>query len=70
MYIQCVCLVSNSTQVNWPKLIPRPWATEGYNETVNKLRKDKVLGGLVARHERGMSTARFLSAEEGKKRIE
>ncbi|OBT62566.1 hypothetical protein VE03_07353 [Pseudogymnoascus sp. 23342-1-I1] len=56
--------------VNWPKLIPRPWATEGYNETVNKLRKDKVLGGLVARHERGMSTARFLSAEEGKKRIE
>ncbi|ELR05451.1 hypothetical protein VC83_03615 [Pseudogymnoascus destructans] len=56
--------------VNWPKLIPRPWATEGYNETLNKLRKDKVLGGLVARHERGMSTARFLSAEEGKKRIE
>lgn len=56
--------------VNWPKLNPRPWATEGYNDTVSKLRKDKVLGQLVARHERGLSTARFLSAEEGKKRIE
>jgi hypothetical protein len=34
------------------------------------LRKDKILAPLVARHERGLSTARFLSAEEGKKRIE
>lgn len=56
--------------MNWPKLIPRPWATEGFNETINKVRKDKVVGPLVARHERGLSTARFLSAEEGKKRIE
>ena len=57
-------------QVNWPKLIPRPWAIEGYNEAIGKVRKDKVVGTLVARHERGLSTARFLSAEEGKKRIE
>jgi hypothetical protein len=51
-------------------LIPRPWATEAFNETINKVRKDKVVGPLVARHERGLSTARFLNAEEGKKRIE
>jgi hypothetical protein len=56
--------------VNWPKLIPRPWATEGYNEAINKARMDKVVGPMVARHERGLSTARFLNAEEGKKRIE
>ena len=51
-------------------MVPRPWATEGYNEAIGKVRKDKVVGPLVARHERGLSTARFLSAEEGKKRIE
>ncbi|KAK4442475.1 phosphoinositide phosphatase SAC1 [Podospora aff. communis PSN243] len=56
--------------VNWPKLSPRPWATEGYRETIGKVRKDKILGPLVARHERGLSTARYINAEEGKKRIE
>ncbi|KAK3938904.1 SacI homology domain-containing protein [Diplogelasinospora grovesii] len=56
--------------VNWPKLNPRPWATEGYHETISKVRKDKLLGPFVARHERGLSTARYLNAEEGKKRIE
>ncbi|KAK1752579.1 phosphoinositide phosphatase SAC1 [Echria macrotheca] len=56
--------------VNWPKLNPRPWATEGYHETISKVRKDKILGPLVARHERGLSTARYINAEEGKKRIE
>jgi len=56
--------------VNWPKLNPRPWATEGLHEALNNVRKDKVIGSLVARHERGHSTARYASAEEGKKRIE
>lgn len=61
---------ANKNQVNWPKLNPRPWATEGYHETISKVRKDKILGPLVARHERGLSTARYINAEEGKKRIE
>ncbi|KAI1378813.1 putative SAC1 protein [Hypoxylon crocopeplum] len=56
--------------VNWPKLNPRPWATEGYQDAITKVRKDKLLGPFVARHERGLSTARYLNAEEGKKRIE
>ncbi|KAK3309491.1 SAC1 family phosphatidylinositol-3-phosphatase [Chaetomium strumarium] len=56
--------------VNWPKLNPRPWATEGYHETISRVRKDRLLGPLVARHERGLSTARYINAEEGKKRIE
>ncbi|KAK4184477.1 phosphoinositide phosphatase SAC1 [Podospora australis] len=56
--------------VNWPKLNPRPWATEGYHETISRVRKDKILGPLVARHERGLSVARYINAEEGKKRIE
>ncbi|KAK2009325.1 hypothetical protein LZ32DRAFT_426516 [Colletotrichum eremochloae] len=56
--------------VNWPKLNPRPWANEGYAEHMSKARKDSVLGSFVTRHERGLSTARYLNAEEGKKRIE
>lgn len=63
-------LTRAKTKVNWPKLNPRPWATEGYNETISKVRKNKIMGPLVARHERGLSTARYLNAEEGKKRIE
>ncbi len=57
-------------QVNWPKLNPRPWATEGYQDAISKVRKDPLIGSLVVRHERGLSTARYLNAEEGKKRIE
>ena len=58
-------------QVSWPKLNPRPWATEGYQEAISNIRKDAVIGPLVARHERGLSTtARYTNAEEGKKRIE
>lgn len=58
------------SKVNWPKLIPRPWATEGYSEAINKVRKDKVVGSFVGRHDRGLSSARILTAEEGKKRVE
>ncbi|KAL0474983.1 SacI homology domain-containing protein [Neurospora intermedia] len=65
-------IISNGMlYVNWPKLVPRPWAVEGYHETITKVvRKDKILGPLVAKHERGLSTARYINAEEGKKRIE
>ncbi|KAJ4392518.1 Phosphoinositide phosphatase sac1 [Neurospora sp. IMI 360204] len=65
-------IISNGMlYVNWPKLVPRPWASEGYHETISKIvRKDKILGPLVAKHERGLSTARYVNAEEGKKRIE
>ncbi|KAJ8058560.1 hypothetical protein OCU04_012738 [Sclerotinia nivalis] len=57
--------------VNWPKLNPRPWATEGYNEAISNVVKDKVVGGLLTtRHQRGLSIARYANAEEGKKRIE
>ncbi|KAJ2893807.1 putative sac1 protein [Zalerion maritima] len=56
--------------VNWPKLNPRPYALEGFQDTMTKVRKDKLIGQLVVRHERGQSTARYSNAEEGKKRIE
>ncbi|KAM3087598.1 Phosphoinositide phosphatase sac1 [Clarireedia jacksonii] len=62
--------VNGMLYVNWPKLNPRPWATEGYLEAIGNVRKDKVIGGLVAGHERVLSTARYTNAEEGKKRIE
>ncbi|KAG9247543.1 SacI homology domain-containing protein [Calycina marina] len=56
--------------VNWPKLNPRPWVTEGYNEAISHVRKDKIIGGMIARHDRHLSTARYTNAEEGKKRRE
>ncbi|KAF4125077.1 phosphatidylinositol 4-phosphatase [Geosmithia morbida] len=56
--------------VNWPRLNPRPFATEGYSEHYAKARKNPVVGSFVAKHERGLSTARYMNAEEGKKRIE
>ncbi|TQS39123.1 hypothetical protein Golomagni_00356 [Golovinomyces magnicellulatus] len=56
--------------VNWPRFIPTPWATEGYQEAFNNILKDKIMGPLVIRRERGLSTARYTNAEEGKKRIE
>ncbi|KAH8669751.1 SacI homology domain-containing protein [Tricladium varicosporioides] len=56
--------------VNWPKLNPRPWATEGYHDAIQNVRKDKIIGQFVARHERGLSASRYTNAEEGKKRIE
>ncbi|EFY86673.1 phosphoinositide phosphatase [Metarhizium acridum CQMa 102] len=56
--------------VNWPRLNPRPFAVDGYTEHYGKARKDAIIGTFVARHERGLSTARYLNAEEGKKRIE
>ncbi|SZE99522.1 unnamed protein product [Blumeria hordei] len=56
--------------VNWPKLCPTPWANDGYQETSSNIRKDKIIGPFVTRHERGLSVARYSNAEEGKKRIE
>ncbi|KAI9794281.1 MAG: hypothetical protein M1833_000424 [Piccolia ochrophora] len=56
--------------VNWPKLNSPPWAIEGYNEAIASVRKDRVVGSLVGRPERGQSNARLSHLEEGKKRIE
>lgn len=56
--------------VNWPKLNTPRWASEGYQETMGSIRKDPLIGPLVARHERGASIARVGHLEEGKKRIQ
>ena len=59
-----------AAQVNWPKLNPLPWAADGYNDAISSVRKDKVIGPLVNRPQRGASNARLSHLEEGKKRIE
>ncbi|KAL8708615.1 MAG: hypothetical protein Q9220_006551 [cf. Caloplaca sp. 1 TL-2023] len=56
--------------VNWPKLNTPRYANEGYQETMGSIRKDRIIGPLVARHERGASTAWISHLEEGKKRIQ
>lgn len=58
------------TQINWPKLNTPRWATEGVQETMGSVLKDPLIGGLVSRHERGLSNARLGHLEEGKKRIQ
>jgi hypothetical protein len=57
-------------QVNWPKLIPRPWGTEAFEEALGHARHEPVIGSFVRTHERGKSDARLGFMEEGKKRIE
>ena len=57
-------------QVNWPKLNTPSWAMDGYQEALNSVRTDPLLGPLVGRHERGKSDVRLSYLEEGKKRIE
>lgn len=57
-------------QVNWPKLNTPRFASEGIQDTLGTVRKDKILGSLVTRHERGMSNTRLGHMEEGKKRIQ
>ncbi|QDS69033.1 hypothetical protein FKW77_009688 [Venturia effusa] len=56
--------------VNWPKLNPRPWATEAYEDALGRARQEPVIGTFVKTHERGKSEARLGFMEEGKKRIE
>lgn len=57
-------------QVNWPKLNTPRWANEGYQQALGSVRKDKIIGPFVTRHERGGSIARLGHMEEGKKRIQ
>lgn len=65
--------------VAWPKLNVPVFAAEGYNEALNKAKKDPVLGKWLqqssgAKHQRGESISggniRLMHLEEGKKRIE
>jgi hypothetical protein len=56
--------------VSWPKLNPRPWATEAYEDALGRARQEPVIGTFVKTHERGKSDARLGFMEEGKKRIE
>ena len=73
---KCDCLIyvladhSFPLQVNWPKLITPRWATEAYQDTMSRVFKDKVVGGIVARHDRSVSGVRMSQMEEGKKRIQ
>ena len=69
--------------VSWPKLNVPAFVVEGYAETLQKAKKDKVVGqflaqgpgsGPFAQHERGASLSggvrSMIHLEEGKKRIE
>ncbi|KAK3110208.1 Phosphoinositide phosphatase sac1 [Teratosphaeriaceae sp. CCFEE 6253] len=53
--------------VNWPKLNTPQWALEAYEETLNRVRKDPIVGRFVGG---GKGDARLGSLEEGKKRRE
>jgi phosphatidylinositol 4-phosphatase len=62
--------------VNWPKLRPPPFATEGYQEAMARAHKDKIVGPLLSaatereKRARHSSISRMGYMEEGKKRIE
>ncbi|KAK4984185.1 Phosphoinositide phosphatase sac1 [Elasticomyces elasticus] len=56
--------------VNWPKLNTPPWATEGYQDALDRVGRDHILGPLLGVRNRGKSDVRLGYLEEGKKRIE
>lgn len=56
--------------MNWPKLNTPVWATENYQDALDRVTRDPVLGHLVSNHGRGKSDARLGYLEEGKKRRE
>ncbi|KAK4974713.1 hypothetical protein LTR28_010280 [Elasticomyces elasticus] len=56
--------------VNWPKLNTPPWATEGYQDALDRVGRDHILGPLFGVRNRGKSDVRLGYLEEGKKRIE
>lgn len=53
-------------QVNWPKLNTPQWAVEAYQDTLDRVGKDPVVGQFVG----GKGDGRLSSLEEGKKRRE
>ncbi|KAF2681260.1 hypothetical protein K458DRAFT_309744 [Lentithecium fluviatile CBS 122367] len=75
MAVAAACLnfiwTNGTLYVNWPKLNRLPQAMESYQEALNSVSHNPVVGSFVGtRHERGKSDARLLGLEEGKKRIE
>ncbi|KAH0177889.1 hypothetical protein KCU82_g1769, partial [Aureobasidium melanogenum] len=56
--------------VNWPKLNTPAHALESYQENLERVSRDPLLGSMVSKHGRGKSDARLGYMEEGKKRRE
>jgi len=55
--------------VNWPKLNTPAYAVEGYQDALNKVGNDPLLGQLVG-HTTARGDGRLAHLEEGKKRRE
>jgi len=51
-------------------LNPPPWAVDGIQDALAKVRNEPIIGPFVAKHGRGKSDARLVYLEEGKKRVE
>ncbi|KAL1301963.1 hypothetical protein AAFC00_002419 [Neodothiora populina] len=56
--------------VNWPKLNTPAHATESYQDALDRVSSDPVLGAFIPKHSRGRSNTNLGYMEEGKKRIE
>lgn len=59
-------LIANVVQVNWPKLNTPQWAVEAYQDTLDRVSKDPLVGQFIG----GRSDGRLSNLEEGKKRRE
>jgi hypothetical protein len=60
-----VVIAKKYLQVNWPKLNTPQWAVEAYSETLDRARKDPIVGSFI-----GRAGSESGSLEEGKKRRE
>ncbi|KAK3674854.1 Phosphoinositide phosphatase sac1 [Recurvomyces mirabilis] len=65
-YVLGVCVFFVAISVNWPKLNTPNWAVEAYEDTLNRVRKDPIVGSFIG----GKNAAGLGNLEEGKKRRE
>lgn len=57
-------------QVNWPKLNTPAAALESYQDALDRVSRDPVIGSFIPKHGLGRSNTNMGYMEEGKKRIE
>ncbi|KAF1343615.1 SacI homology domain-containing protein [Delphinella strobiligena] len=63
-------LLHGALYVNWPKLNTPAHAIESYQDALDRVGRDPVIGPFIPKHSRGYSNSNLGYMEEGKKRIE
>jgi len=63
-------VLTNVFQVNWPKLNTPQWAVEAYQDTLDRVHRDPIMGPLLGKGAGKTDGIKLGVLEEGKKRKE